>query len=184
METQAYVLKEAEIRLRLAEGRTLYSPVPLSTPGKAVQVMADLLKEQGNEVACIVNLNPRLQPINFTIIGLGNQNTCMVPMSNIFQSALLSGASFIMLLHNHPSGDISPSAEDLAVTRKLIMAGNLLGIPLTDHVIVGGISGEWHSIRLQNPEIDFGKAPTTIADLIQGQEPKPEPERPHKRKTR
>ena len=65
----------------------------------------DLLKEQGNEVACIVNLNPHLQPINFTIIGLGSQNTCMVPMTNIFQSALLSGASYIMLLHNHPSGN-------------------------------------------------------------------------------
>ena len=181
---RVYTLKESEIRLKLEEGRTLYSSVPLKSPKTAVEVMVGLLKELSNEVACVVNLNPHLQPINFTVVGLGDQNTCMVPMTNIFQSALLSGASYIMLLHNHPSGNVSPSAEDLAVTRKLIMAGNLLGIPLTDHVIVGGISGEWHSIRLQNPEIDFGKASTTITDMIQGQEPKQEPEIPKKRKTR
>lgn len=163
----SYILRESEIRLKLAEGRSLYSSVPLSNPDIAVDTMAGLLRELDHEVACVVNLDTRLRPINFTVIGVGNQNSCPVPVSNIFKSALLSGASSIMLLHNHPSGDVTPSQEDLDVTRKLILAGNLMECPLTDHIIIGGMTGEYYSIRSDHHEIDFREAPAVIQEKKQ-----------------
>lgn len=163
-----YVLKESEVRLKLAEGRSLYSPVPLSSPDDAVQTMAALLKEYDHEVACVVNLDSKLCPINFSIVGIGNQNTCPVSISNIFKSALLSNASSILLLHNHPGGTPFPSNPDIQLTQKMIVTGQLLEIPLTDHIIVSGYTGDWYSIRTEHPEIDFNAAPEALL--------RPEPE--------
>ena len=153
--SEPYILKETEIRLKLSEGRTLYSPIPLSSPDAAIQAMASLMKEYDHEVACIVNLDNKLRPINFSIVGIGNQNACPVSISSIYKSALLSNASSLLFLHNHPSGELNPSDFDLDLTRKLIATGKLLEIPLTDHVIVAGYTGQWYSIRSEHPEIDF-----------------------------
>ena len=146
MTEQSYVLKEAEVRLRLSEGMRLYSAIPLANSDIAVQTMADLMKQYDHEVACVVNLDAKLRPINFTIIGIGNHSACPVSISGTFKSALLSNASAIMMLHNHPSGDVTPSGADLDLTRKLIASGNLLEIPLTDHIIIAGITGDYYSI--------------------------------------
>ena len=157
-----YILKESEVRLKLCEGRSLYSPVPLNTPDAAVDIMSGLLRELDHEAACVVNLDSRLRPINFSIIGIGSQNSCLVPIASIFKSALLSGATSIILMHNHPSGDVLPSYEDLSLTERLIQAGRLIEVPLTDHIIVGGITGDWYSIRSSHPEIDFHEAPSVL----------------------
>lgn len=167
-----YPLKETEVRLKLSEGRTLYSSVPLATPDVAVDTMAGLLRELDHEVACVVNLDNKLRPINFTVIGIGNQNTCHISVSSLFKSALLSGASSIMVLHNHPSGDKYPSQLDLDVTLRLINAGGLMEIPLTDHIIIAGYTGDWYSIRSENQEIDFRSAPEVLQEKQQTYEAK------------
>jgi DNA repair protein RadC len=68
----------------------------------------------------------------------------------VFRPALAAGGAAIVAVHNHPSGDPEPSSEDLAVTRRLIEAGTLLGVPLLDHVVVG--LGSYVSLR---ERIDF-----------------------------
>lgn len=162
-----YILKESEVRLKLSEGRSLYSPIPITTPDVAVQTMGELLKELDHEIACVVNLDNKLRPINFTVIGVGGSSYCPVSISSIYKSALLSGASSIMLMHNHPSGDVTPSKEDLDLTRRLIQAGSLIEIPIADHIIIGGITGDWYSIRSQNPEIDFRGTPAVLQEQKQ-----------------
>ena len=67
-----------------------------------------------------------------------------------------------MLLHNHPSGDVIPSWEDFELTKRVLAAGHLMECPLTDHIIVGGITGEWYSIRSQHTDIDFRNAPAVL----------------------
>lgn len=69
----------------------------------------------------------------------------LVHPREVFKGALLSSAASVILLHNHPSGDPDPSAEDREVTRKLVEAGRLLGVPVLDHVIVG--VGAFYSFR-------------------------------------
>lgn len=167
-----YVLKESEVRLKLAEGRSLYSTVPLDNPDIAVQTMGGLLKELDHEIACVVNLDNKLRPINFTIIGVGGPASCQVSVSSIFKSALLSGASSILLMHNHPSGDVSPSTDDLNLTRRLVQAGSLIEMPLDDHIIIGGVTGDWYSIRFHHPEIDFHDAPSILSEQIRSNETK------------
>jgi DNA repair protein RadC len=63
-------------------------------------------------------------------------------------------AAAVLVAHSHPSGDPSPSAEDVEVTRRLIASSVLLGIPLLDHVIV--VESGWHSLRASRPELGFG----------------------------
>jgi DNA repair protein RadC len=65
----------------------------------------------------------------------------------LFRPAVLAGAAAIVVTHNHPSGDPEPSAEDLALTRRLVAAGTLLGIELLDHVITGDGTARWLSLK-------------------------------------
>ena len=134
--SRRYKLKE--VCIRLAEGHPLYSDVPLSSPGAALQVMRKEMSQFDRECLCVVNLNTKLQPINFNIVSVGELNQSIAAIPNILKSGLMSNAGAFILLHNHPSGDPTPSQADLTTTRKVIEAGKLMGIPCMDHIVVGG----------------------------------------------
>lgn len=129
--------KLREVCIRLAEGHPLYSDVPLSSPGAALQVMRKEMEQFDRECLCVVNLNTKLQPINFNIVSVGELNQSIAAIPNILKSGLMSNAGAFILLHNHPSGDPTPSQADLTTTRKVIEAGKLMGIPCMDHIVVG-----------------------------------------------
>ena len=80
----------------------------------------------------------------------GTLSTSLVHPREVFGPAVRSGAAAVIAVHNHPSGDPEPSGEDLEVTRRLLRAGQILGIPLLDHLVIGASS--WTSIR---ERIDF-----------------------------
>lgn len=151
-ETRPYKLRE--VRIRLEEGRSLYSDLPLSNPEAAMDVMRRELSGYDREVLCVVNLNSRLQPINFHVVSIGDLGQSIASIPNILKSGILSNASSFMLLHNHPSGDVTPSQEDILMTRRVIEAGKILGIACVDHVIVGGGNGTYFSMREQE-SVDF-----------------------------
>ena len=146
-----------EVCIRLAEGTTLYSTEPMSTPDRAVDVMRKELSQYDREVLCVVNLNSRLKPINFNIVSVGTINQSLADISNIFKSCLLSNASGLLLMHNHPSGDPTPSQEDIALTKRVIAAGKLMGVSCLDHVIIGGQNGATYSMR-EEKIVDFDPA--------------------------
>ena len=146
-----------EVCIRLAEGTTLYSTEPMSTPDRAVDVMRKELSQYDREVLCVVNLNSRLKPINFNIVSIGTINQSLADISNIFKSCLLSNASGLLLMHNHPSGDPTPSHEDIALTKRVIAAGKLMGVSCLDHVIIGGQNGATYSMR-EEKIVDFDPA--------------------------
>ena len=150
--TKRYKLKE--VCIRLAEGHPLYSDVPLSSPTAALDVMRRELSQYDREVLCVVNLNNKLKPINFNIVSMGSINGSIAAIPNILKSGILSNAYGFLLLHNHPSGDVTPSKEDIQTTRRCIEAGKIMDIPCLDHVIVGGGNSDYYSFR-ESGMVDF-----------------------------
>jgi DNA repair protein RadC len=91
--------------------------------------------------------NNRVSSYHMVTIGLVNQSQCHP--REVFKHAVRNNAVSIMLVHNHPSGNVEPSESDLVATRRLCEAGKLLGIPMLDHIIVGG--DRFVSIRASEP---------------------------------
>ena len=153
MSKEQYELKQVQVRLRLQEAEPLYSTEPITDSDKAVEIMAKALAEMDREYVCVVNLDTRKQPINFNIVSIGDIDQAQIPIQNIFKSALLSNARSTLALHCHPSGSLEPSRADLDVTKRMVEAGRIIGIPVTDHIIIAGGTGLHTSIRSTNPEL-------------------------------
>ena len=151
-EPKHYKLKE--VCIRLAEGHPLYSDWPIDSPGEAIKVMRGELSRYDREVLCVVNLNTRLKPINFNVVSVGELNQSIVSIPNILKAGVLSNSSSFLLLHNHPSGEVMPSQDDIQTTKRVIEAGKLLGIPCLDHIIIGGGNGDYFSMR-EEKTVDF-----------------------------
>lgn len=127
-----------EVRIRLCEGASLYSTKPISDPETANKLIRKEMKYLDRESLVVLNLDYQLHPINFNVVSIGCDNRSSFKLSDVFKTSILSSASCIMLFHNHPSGNPSPSEEDIDITRRIINAGSLLDINLMDHIIVGG----------------------------------------------
>ena len=126
-----------QVAIRMVKQPPLYSDVPMKNPETAIQVMNDFLSQMDRELFCIVNLQADLKPINMNIISAGCLNEAMAHPREILKTAILSNANSMMLFHNHPSGTVSPSEIDIRTTARLQEVGTLMGIPLTDHIIIG-----------------------------------------------
>ena len=85
----------------------------------------------------VVNLSARLWPIGFEIISNGTLDTILCHPREVFKSAIVANAHSIILAHNHPSGDPTPSEADIKVTRDMVRAGQLMKIEVRDHIILG-----------------------------------------------
>lgn len=136
-----------EVQVRLAEGKILYSDQPMNSPKRACEVMTKVLSEMDREYLCVVNLDSQLRPINYNVVSIGGLDSALAPMSNVYKTAILSNASAIILLHNHPSGSLQPSAEDIRLTQKVEMASKIMDIRLLDHIIVAGGTGKQFSFQ-------------------------------------
>jgi DNA repair protein RadC len=100
------------------------------------------------DVECLVALllNTRRRIKGHILVSIGTLDTILVHQREVFRAAIVSAAAAVVLMHNHPSGDPTPSEADIKVTRDLIRGGQLLKIELLDHVIVGA-QGKKHSLR-------------------------------------
>ena len=102
----------------------------------ATYAMEHLVLEQ-KENFCVMLLNTKNHVIGWHVISMGSLTASIVHPREVFAPALLHHAASIILVHNHPSGDPSPSREDIAVTRRLSKSGALMDIPVLDHIIIG-----------------------------------------------
>ncbi len=94
----------------------------------------------------VVVLDTKNQVVEVVMVYRGTINSSAVRVAEVFKAAIRRNAAAIILAHNHPSGDPTPSSEDVAVTREIVEAGKLLGIELLDHLVIGG-GGQWVSLR-------------------------------------
>ena len=89
------------------------------------------------EIFSVLLLDVRNRLIGANLVSIGSLTQCSVHPREVFKPAVLANAAAMIFLHNHPSGDPTPSMEDIALTRQLVQAGKLLGIQVLDHVILG-----------------------------------------------
>jgi DNA repair protein RadC len=92
------------------------------------------------EVVAVAFLNTKNRVIDHEVISLGTINSSIVHPREVFRNAILNKAKAIIVCHNHPSGDLTPSTEDQSLTQRLKEAGNLIGISVIDHVIINGVN--------------------------------------------
>ena len=112
----------------------------ITTPEQVYQLVWPSLLNQGNEYLVGIFLNRRKHLIQQDILTQGTDWMTIVDPKQIYHKALLCRASGLILVHNHPSGDPTPSEQDLRITEEIRKVGSLLRIPLLDHLIVGGDS--------------------------------------------
>ena len=138
--------KLEQVAIRMVEQPPLYSKEPMNNPDAAIRVMNEFLSQMDRELFCIVNLQADLTPINMNIVSLGSLNEALINPREIFKSAILSNAHSMMLIHNHPSGNLTPSTSDIQTTARMQELGELMGISLVDHIITGR-DGNYYSFR-------------------------------------
>ena len=131
------VYKLNQVAIRLVDMPPLLSDTPMDGPEAAVKVMADMLKDYDREVVAIVNLQSDGRPINMNVVSMGALDQSIAHPREIFKSTILSNAASIMLVHNHPSGRLVPSSEDIVLTDRVKQLSDLIGVRFLDHVIVG-----------------------------------------------
>jgi len=125
------------VNVRLVQEQSLYTSDPIHTPREAARVIMNELCKYDREVLMVANMTTKGRIINMNMVSMGTINASLVEPREFFKSAVLSNAAAVMAFHNHPSGDPTPSKEDIAITRRLKEIGDLTGIHLMDHIIVG-----------------------------------------------
>ena len=110
--------------------------VRISSPDVVAALFQPMLRDRTQEVFMVLLLDSANNLLRDVTVTTGLLNSSLVHPREVFRPAILEPAASIILLHNHPSGNPEPSAEDVAVTRQLSEAGKLFGIPVHDHVIV------------------------------------------------
>lgn len=111
----------------------------ITTPEDAANFAVKHLKlnENPEEHMAMLCLNTKNRIIGVFEISRGTVNSSVVGIREIFQKALLANAVHVLLMHNHPSGDPTPSREDVMITEKLMDAGNIVGVKVLDHLVIG-----------------------------------------------
>lgn len=135
------------MNIRLVKEPSLYGENPITYPDDVLKVVANELKDYDREVFAIINLKSDGKPINLNICSVGTLNASMVSPREVFKSAILSNAAAFIAVHNHPSGNKTPSEEDKDVTERLAECGRMMDIRMLDHIIVAGETGEISSFK-------------------------------------
>lgn len=117
----------------------------ISSPAKAAALVMEEIRYLPREVFIVIMLNTRGEAIAIEKIAEGDLNSAAVEAREIFGTAVRKNAFSVILVHNHPSGDPSPSQADIETTNRLIEAGNIIGIPVADHLIIG--NGKFYSFK-------------------------------------
>lgn len=135
------------VNVRLVREPSLYSAEPIKTPEDVLNAVANELKQYDREVFAIINLKTNGQIINLNVCSVGTLSASLISPREVFKSSILSNAAAFIAIHNHPSGNISPSAEDKEVTERLMACGEFLDIKMLDHIIVAGETGKMLSMK-------------------------------------
>ncbi|MDD4869836.1 MAG: JAB domain-containing protein [Kiritimatiellae bacterium] len=131
--------------------------IEVKTPATVAQECADIANAS-QEMMVVLTLNSKNNLINKQIVTLGLLDSALVHPREVFRNAIINNAAACILSHNHPSGNTSPSAEDIRITKQLIEAGKIVDIRLLDHVVIGtdDVTGETkHFSMRENGIVDF-----------------------------
>ncbi len=147
------------VSVRLVKDAPLLSGHKIESPEDAADVAGGLMCGLDREVVCVINLQADGTPVNCHFASIGTLEQAVAEPREMFKASILSNAAKMIVLHNHPSGNLFPSKEDCSMTDRLLHLSKLLGIPVVDHIIVGGDNREYFSFRehclINNPVIKY-----------------------------
>lgn len=142
-------LTALRLKASLALGRKLLQPEDdrptIHSPGDAAQILMPMLAHREQEYMVVMPLDTRNRMLDVIEIYHGSLNSSMVRIGELFKPALQRNAAAILIAHNHPSTDPSPSPEDVSVTRAIVQAGKLLDVSVLDHLVIG--LSRWVSLK-------------------------------------
>ncbi|MCC6603333.1 MAG: DNA repair protein RadC [Anaerolineae bacterium] len=134
--------KAVEIKAALEIGRRLLTTAPeekprITSPADAANLLMSEMSFLDKEHLRLVLMDTRNRVLATPTIYIGSLNTSVIRIGELFRAAIKENAAAFIVAHNHPSGDPSPSPEDVAVTRQIVQAGSLLNIDVLDHIVIG-----------------------------------------------
>ena len=133
--------------------RDLYTDYLIRHPEDVIPILGDLIGDSDREHLVVLNCTAKHQVINYSISSTGyTTGTCVSP-ADMLRTTILSGASSIFMVHNHPSGDCTPSGDDNTATTRIAACAKLLNLQLIDHIILGGSNGPLFSFYESSPEL-------------------------------
>lgn len=125
-----------ELARRIARGKRLFG-TKITSPKDVISYYNMQLKYHQRECLILLILDSKNRILSDTVLSVGSMHASIADPREIFLAALKKNGSSILLLHNHPSGDPTPSQEDILTTKRIVKAGDMLGIELQDHIIIG-----------------------------------------------
>ena len=135
------------VNIRMVKEPSLYSAEPIETSKDAAKLIGQELKELDREVFGVMNVKSDGSVINMNIVSIGTLNSTVISPRDVFKSCILSNAAGFIAFHNHPSGKLEPSMEDIETTQRLTECGKFMDIKMLDHIIVSGNTGDFISLR-------------------------------------
>lgn len=130
--------KVPEYKVMLVRDKTTETETKfINSPDDVNKILQSYLNGADREHAIVLLLNQKNGIIGINTVSVGNLSSSIVHPREVFKPAIVAGAAAIILAHNHPSGDPTPSSDDLLVTKRIKNAGDILGIDVLDHVIIG-----------------------------------------------
>ena len=145
------ISNQTALRLKaaLALGRKLLQPEDdrpvIHSPGDAAQILMPMLAHREQEFLMVMMLDTRNRMLEVSEVYHGSLNSSMVRVGEVFKPALQRNAASVLVAHNHPSSDPTPSPEDVTVTRAIVQAGKLLDVSVVDHIVCG--LSRWVSLK-------------------------------------
>jgi len=125
------------IHLQIVRDSDLKVPRYVRNPSNVAKLLMEHYGSLDREVLVVIHLSTRMEILSVETVAQGTLNSTNVCMRELFKGAILANANAIILAHNHPSGNATPSPEDANLSRKVKQAGEILGIELLDHLVVG-----------------------------------------------
>ncbi len=134
---RVYTVPGFRIGLIREPGVLLAERPSMQSPSEAAPILHEYIGDLDREVFVLALLTARNRVLGLHTVSVGCLSASLVHPREVFKPAILASAAGLVIAHNHPSGDPEPSAEDLALTRRLAAAGSLLGIEILDHLVIG-----------------------------------------------
>jgi DNA repair protein RadC len=142
----AQIKAAIELGRRMAQEPSEERPT-INSPGEAAALVAYDMAALEQEHLNVILLDTRNRVMDIVEIYKGSVNSSQVHVGELFKPAIRRSASAMIVVHNHPSGDPTPSPDDVAVTRAIVQAGKLLDVDVLDHMIIGQGQGKWVSLK-------------------------------------
>jgi DNA repair protein RadC len=144
------IAKAAQIKAAIELGRRMVSASPeertiIHSPGDAANLVMYEMSSLEQEELRVMLLDTRNRVMAIRPVYKGSLNSSQIRVGEVFKDAIRTNAAHVLVVHNHPSGDPSPSAEDIAITRAIVQAGKLLDIEVLDHLVIG--QGRYVSLK-------------------------------------